>query len=242
MYEPLFDLSWNLPSGLELKIKLREEWQLFSDITINGEYRFASGYLLSLKRPVTFLDLGANVGFVTWDIANQLLLGKVPFKALLVEPNPDTFNELQARVKSQAPIFKDNIIVPICGLVGERKGTGFLRIDGHHTVARAYSTPDDKGFYVETPYVDLMDYLEPGDIIDLIKMDIEGSEYQFVAEYSDLIHRTNCVVLEIHPDARYDDNWLKDVFFNYGLTKNKILRIAGNVSTQAFYRPTPLTV
>lgn len=237
-YEPDFSLGWTLQNNLLLEIKKQEEWLLFSDITIGGEYRIIRDYIKSLPvdKQVTFLDLGANVGFASWYFAGYLLQTKHQFRGLLVEPNPDTFLELSRRIKSQEQIIRgerQNILVALCGLVGKRTGRANLRIDGVHTISSVVS-PSKGGVYIDTPYLDLADYLDD-DPIDFIKLDIESSEWDFIANYQDILKRTNLVVMEIHHESG-DAQELYRGMMEAGLIHHAVLKVKGNVSTECFSR------
>lgn len=237
-YEPQFTLGWNLPSGLLQMICRYEEWLLFSDITIRDEYGRAIDYVTqTAKKEITFLDLGANVGFASWSIADKLMRSGKAFKGLLVEANPETFQELRRRVKSQEKNLKGNILVPINGLVGKLSGTTLLRIDGCHTISRAYETaaPDGGVYIEEVPYINIEDYLDD-EPIDLIKCDIETSEWDFVENYQALLARTGCVVMEIH-NVYKPVQLIYDIMKKAGLSRHEILKVNGDVSTEMFTRP-----
>jgi hypothetical protein len=47
--------------------------------------------------------------------------------------------------------------------------------------------------------VDLLQHIPEGQTIDVLKIDIEGSEYELVAAYGSLLQRANLVAMEIHP-------------------------------------------
>lgn len=237
-YQNQLNLSWFLPSGLSLDIGTKEEWLLFSDIIINGEYQPAVDYCLTLpkERELTILDLGANVGFTSWFIADRLIRAGYMFRSLLVEPNPDTFQELSRRVKASS--FKENIVVPICGLVGQRTGRSLLRTDGPHTISRVFTEAGINGEYTETPYIDLEFYLEEHEPIDLIKCDIEASEELFVESYPELLTRTKCIIMEIHHEA-VDVEKIKKLLRSYGFSQHKTLLVKGLVSTEFFYKLPP---
>ena len=56
---------------------------------------------------------------------------------------------------------------------------------------------------VEANYLDLED-LVGGRTIDLLKIDIEGAEYDFVAQYPELLKQVRRLMIEIHsaPESR----------------------------------------
>lgn len=235
MYTPEFELGWFLPSGLRQDILKYEEWLLFSDITIRGEYQAVREYIRSRPKgkEITFLDLGANVGFASWYFIDALLRDNREFRGLLVEANDETFHELQRRIKDREKIFGSNVIVPICGLVGEREGTAHVRVDGQHTLSRVFKEPEG-GVYDLTSYIDLNDYLDEMEI-DFIKCDIEGSEWDFVAHYQNILKRTGFVIMEIHHIAG-DYKTLFQGLMDAGLIYHAVIKTSGNVTTECFSR------
>lgn len=235
-FNPFVDaIKVRLPSGIIQEVNKYEEWILYRDITIQGEYKAAVDYLLSLKRPVSFLDLGANVGFTSFYIADKLLQAKQEFKALLVEPNPDTFHELCNRVNRNSWTLSPSLLIPICGLVGKSKGKAFFRTDGCHTISKAFSKIEKGGgTYYETPYMHLDDYLDD-EPIDLIKCDIEGCEYDFVESHEKLLSRVGAIIMEIHSDSG-DAKKLRHKLSKYGLSICEQVKVDGLVSTEMFSR------
>lgn len=235
MYTPEFELGWFLPSGLRQDILKYEEWLLFSDITIRGEYQAVREYIryLPKDKPVTFLDLGANVGFASWYFIDTLLRENRKFSGLLVEANSETFNELQRRIKDRESLFGSNVVVPICGLVGRREGQANLRIDGQHTLSRVFEVLEG-GVYTPVYYIDLLDYLDDTPI-DFIKCDIEGSEWDFVANYKDILKRVGLVIMEIH-HVSGDVKVLYQGMVETGLVHHVVIKTSGNVTTECFSR------
>jgi len=46
--------------------------------------------------------------------------------------------------------------------------------------------------------VDLNKVLPPAQPVDVLKIDIEGSEHSFLCEYADLLARTRVLLIELH--------------------------------------------
>lgn len=93
----------------------------------------------------------------------------------------------------------------VCGLVGERAGKARLEMGREANVnfVRGNSAlgvwQSDKGSCVVS-YLDVAQFVPEGAVIDLLKCDIEGSEFSFFQNYPDLLGRTRHLVVEFHPD------------------------------------------
>jgi FkbM family methyltransferase len=152
------------PKGLEHAIELRmgnsSDGHVFEQIFVHGEYAFTR----ELRDVRTVIDLGANIG-----LASALFLSLWPkAKVVAVEPDPDNYALMQ---KNLAPFGErarcvKGAVWPTSGSValdksaGDRKewavavqeGSGVRAYDMHELVAMA------------------------GKPVDLLKVDIEGSE------------------------------------------------------------------
>ena len=114
------------------------------------------------------VDAGANIG-----IYSEFLARRVGPTGVVnsFEPSPKNFERLQCATRKLS-----NVRVCQAG-VGERSGRSTLYLSNKLNVDhRTYMTEGDSRSGVPIDIVALDDYFEPGQRVDLIKMDIQGYE------------------------------------------------------------------
>jgi FkbM family methyltransferase len=124
-----------------------------------------------LKEGMTFVDVGANVGYYTLLAAS--LVGKSG-RVFSFEPSPYAFGRLQETITQND---LSNIRIECSGL-SDRAGELelFMPIrNGNHTPTMV---PNDGGSPIKVPIRTLDEYLEAEKIhhVDLLKVDVEGFE------------------------------------------------------------------
>lgn len=210
MAEALRRFVWSLPnlrrelrSGLVLTVGSPSDWVLYNDIFVEHEYDPAIDLLVerarTADRPLTLLDLGANVGYFTLRAADRLATEApgAPVRFFLVEPSPLLIGELERRVLSQ-PALRGSVTL-LQGLVGrQREGTGVLFESPLHFENSLVARRGVRRR--EVPYVDLDAALGSDRPVDLLKCDIEGAELEFLSAYPELLRRTSVAVFELHPE------------------------------------------
>lgn len=195
--EASFYLNWPLRSGLVLEMESLADWGVAAEIFINNEYEAAlkCATIDPLKRKLRILDLGANMGYFSLYAADYCIRHGLDFDILAVEANPQCVREMFARFRRQPTNQLVGKIDIRHGLIGYRSGTNKLQLDPEF---HAKTWVNDNGT-VEVAYLDLDKIITPGEEIDIIKLDIEGSEAHFAYTYSDsLLKRTNVVIAELH--------------------------------------------
>ncbi len=157
---------------------LAEIWQL-------EIYRLPPG-----ARSGTLVDLGANIGMVSVYLANRHRFDRI----LAVEPDPGNA-ALARRNLAQNGIRGEVLQAAVGGsdgfaLFSEDARTSTLgRIAGTGTPVRLISMPT------------LLERLPPDAYIDVLKIDVEGSEAAiFAAEDLAWLDRVGLIVVELHPN------------------------------------------
>lgn len=236
LVEPLRRLLWRLPnlrrrlpSGLELTVEGPADWTLYNDIFVDDEYDESIRAALSdapAGRPMTVLDLGANVGYFALRVADAALRHPVDFRLIAVEPSPRLVRHLERRLLAQPAIAGRVKIVH--GLAGKRDGHGRLFESPLHF---EHSTIPRRGLRaVPVPYVDLDRLVEEWPEIDLLKCDVEGAELEVLLTYADtLLHKVRRAVIELHHD-RCDTARCMELAAAAGLVGDRILREAHGCS------------
>jgi FkbM family methyltransferase len=143
------------------------------------------------------LDIGANVGLFSLYAARQAPEAKI----FAVEPFPATFNRLLEAVSEHG--LNRRITCLNCAITGER-GVRLMRNDSLPSQQRALVAAggNTSGSMVEGKT--LSSLLTEHDLtqVDLLKMDIEGAEYEVLLSISPEVLRTiRRIALEYHGDC-----------------------------------------
>ena len=114
------------------------------------------------------VDAGANIGIYSQFLARCVGPAGAVYS---FEPAPENFKRLRAVTRRFSNVHVSQ------AAVGERSGTSELYVcDTLNVDHRTYSTEGSKRRIIQIEIVALDDYFEPGQRIDLIKMDIQGYE------------------------------------------------------------------
>jgi FkbM family methyltransferase len=204
LYQSLYgwlNLEHTLDTGLRLKVASKGEWWIYNDIFVNGEYDVPIHAALgaSSGQPLVVLDLGANVGYFALrvlDLIRRQHLDHILPDITMVEGSPETFGELESRIRSQ-PLAPANVRM-VHGLVGRRTGSALIRESALHVKSSIIDVPARGAVNVE--FVDVNTLMEDKVEIDLLKCDIEGAELIFIENYGDLLRKVRYAVFELHHD------------------------------------------
>lgn len=220
-----------LRSGVSVEIASMNQWIVFVDIFIHGEYDLAiDSALLASGDEFIALDLGANVGFFSLRLADRLLRSRGtnrPFSIYAVEGANAEYTELERRLKQPALAGRCKAIH---GLVGKRSGPGAISRGREHT---NQLVTDGSGDRVE--YVDLNSILPETGAIDLLKCDIEGSEETFLENYRDILPRVRTAVFELHGD-RCDTGNCERLLIEEGFANQQTTTVNGECRVVIFTR------
>jgi FkbM family methyltransferase len=217
----LLKAKWKLRSGIMVSVENDSDWFVFNEIFTNKEYDRAFDLFLPLvsARPTIF-DLGANVGYFTLRVADELALAGISdYQIISVEASPENFAVLQKRVGQE---FAGQVKI-VSGLVGHKTGSQqVVNSQQHYGHSAAGQTALVSA--TEVDYVDVEGLLDgETKIIDLLKCDIEGSEEIFLAAYPELLLKVSHAVFEFHDGACNVDHCrrlLKDA----GLTLKGVIK------------------
>jgi FkbM family methyltransferase len=196
MFEWL-DLAWTLPSGATIRILSYADWIVYNEIFVANVYDDAIDAALRRTPPdrtLRVLDLGANCGLFTARVVDRLHRDN-PDRRLhvtAVEGNP----QLAARTARLCETLTTDrrTFSVVHGLAGRRDGHAELHISDATVSDGIFPHPGTTGVAVE--YVDLWPELESG--VDLMKVDIEGSELRLLETYAAVLPRVDVAVIEYH--------------------------------------------
>ncbi len=165
--------------------------------------------------PRLVVDLGAHCGHFSMlaDTCVQVRFGAVQPEYLLVEPNPHLVPVIRRNLK-RSGLCPRHLLRQ--GLVGRRGGSATLWISPKNYLSASLQQ-NSSSLGVQADYLDLEQLI--GDrLVDLLKIDIEGAEYELVKNYPSLLKRVNKVMVEIHAAAEGHEEELYACFRRAGLS------------------------
>lgn len=200
------DLIWTLPSGVRMRVANYQDWSIYNEVFVGRVYDAAILHAmetLPTGAKLTALDLGANVGYFALRLLDLWIShGNDPdrLQLTMVEGNTNLLPILRSR------LFLDNTSPAsfkiVGGLAGRRAGAAELRQWASHGQSSICSSGSENGnrpmASSSIPFVDLESLFAPGETLDLLKCDIEGSEELVFENYPDLLRRVRGVVMEFH--------------------------------------------
>jgi len=134
-----------------------------------------------------YVDAGANIGFTVLAALRNQKRGVR--HAVAFEPDPATFRHLQRHLMSHCG-RRDSIDLRMAA-VGSANGFGVLA--GHDD--RAHLSVDKRGRRVQITTLDSAGI--PAGEIGLLKLDLEGGEYDALVGARELLNRCKCVQFEV---------------------------------------------
>lgn len=169
-------LPWLVSDGSEL--------MALADVLCHEQYRLPEGLT-----PRTILDLGSNIGGSVLYFASHYPEARI----YGVEPDPATFRKLEANV---AALEKVDVL---CLAVGDHDGEAEFFPNPHTWASSLKPTFATKpGIPVQVRTLDtLLDELGL-DMVDLVKLDIEGSEHDVLRAFRGLPRRAGVLIGELH--------------------------------------------
>ena len=142
------------------------------------------------------LDCGANVGLASIWIKRAYPRARIT----AFEADPAIYGVLRRNLQLNqlndieavhAAVWRDTQPIP-------------FRSEGTDSGAIDQVAADTPGAVVEVPAIRLRDYLAHEQVVDLLKLDIEGAEGEVLADAADLLPRVAALHVEVHDfDARH---------------------------------------
>lgn len=173
--------------GFKYKINLRKNT---TDIKSFKRILLAAEYDINIPfEPKVIVDAGANIGLFSLIIKNRY----PDVKIICIEPDPGNFEVLKSNLSSYSDIYFVNkaLWYENAGLYISDKmnlGEWGLIVESNQELANAKSIT-----------VDIIRELYNIDVIDLFKIDIEGSEkYLFSENYEEWLKSTRMIIIELH--------------------------------------------
>ncbi len=182
------------PYSLELRDLQPLTVQEISDIWTFWQIFAREVYPLSGLESV-IVDAGANVGFFTLFAARNCPQARV----LAIEPSPETFGRLVENVEKNN--FADRVrCLPIC--LAESEGVRQMKVVRSRSQLQRLlplSSTDPGAIPVQAMTLGAL--LSEIPSVDLLKMDIEGGEYEvLLGAGMETLRKIRRLILEYHPD------------------------------------------
>lgn len=229
-------LKTGLPMGRDKSRQIEfQDWKL--------TYRFNRGDVQSLREvlveevyacelpflPRSILDLGANIGLASLWLARRYR--EVPdLQILAVEASEDN-------TRVAAVNFRDNAVPGevIHAAVGKDNGEAFFAAQAASNVGRVVSSSDETS--VRVPVIGIADLIArfPSGKVDLVKIDIEGSEHELLTPHSDWLDRVRAMMIEWHDDVAPSDG-MKHVLMARGF-RHELLNARRQENLSLYLRP-----
>ena len=157
-----------------------------------------------LKRGKTFIDVGAFKGLYTF-YAYGLLRKKSGFKIIAVEPFPNNYRILEGKIDNKNIHLVKEAVWTRDGEIVEFHVTG-LSSDGSSLYGRVSLTksraenfdPSGKTLHVKTVRLDSLIKKFKLKHVDLVKMDIEGAEYEILTDPTLDLSNIYNILVEVH--------------------------------------------
>ncbi len=187
-----------LPGVADGALVLRNKWQVASlrDVFLSAHYWRLFEHLDAA--PEFVVDLGGHCGHfvVLSELVQEERFGSRNTRYLVVEGLSELVDNIRETVSDTG---LENRCSIVHGLVGKRSGSAALMRGRSNLLdASAVTRPATVAQSTDVPYVDLLRHVPPSASIDVLKVDIEGSEYDFVENYAELLERTRLLAMEIH--------------------------------------------
>jgi FkbM family methyltransferase len=201
---------YTLESGIKACLDSKVTLQLFLELFAQQSYAAALEAAAPCRRIV---DLGANRGlFMLFAFHYLRAHGREDPQCVCIEPALENLRRARSHVAVNGLTSKVALIQG--AVTGSRRGV--VDFDYHpraHQCAQIVS--GKKWRDRKVPVVDLGQAVTFSQI-DLLKMDVEGSEQRILQEYPDILAKTRVLVAEFHLDA-VDHHLCRDILARNGL-------------------------
>lgn len=165
-----------------------------------------------LRGEVSFVDLGANAGGF---VLSLLKAGLEPSTGICVELNPVTWSRLVYNVFRNVPSAVGKIKL-LNGAVADSAGVMEIRLGNGGVGDNIGGTLDGDLYSLQRYTLDHLATLMPDGMIDILKIDIEGSEYEIFSAPQEILCRVRWLLIEIHEIKGQNSRSLKELFEKSG--------------------------
>lgn len=150
---------------------------------------------IKLSETPTIIDMGANIGAFTLFVSHLFPQAKI----FAFEPEHTNYKTLIKNINANAINAR---AFPVA--IAKDDGMSWLSVDSADTASHTLTDiPNQKKQEIRT--MSLASFIEQEHLekIDLVKMDIEGAEYETLLNAGPALDKIDCLVLEIHDHPNY---------------------------------------
>lgn len=177
----------NLP-GIKHPVYFRKN---SSDFTVLYTILLAKSYNVKIKQPPSvIIDAGANAGYASIYFANRFPNATI----YAIEPDSGNFEMLK---KNTAPYCQINCLQKA---IWNKTAALTIKDDGNGEWAFSIEETTEKN-KADVEAITFTDLIKDFDLstIDILKIDIEGSEKEVFSEgYEPWLSKTKCLIIEVH--------------------------------------------
>jgi len=180
------------------RLKNSSDYDMVKQVLIDHEYTVATTFLSAQDiKPKVIIDAGSNIGATT--IYLKHLFPKT--NIYCIEPDEDNFNLLSKNISNY--VADGSVFLYKAGLMGKSGHNLSINKDFRNksSCARQVQIDENKTNLKSITIDDIMKEHNL-EIIDFLKMDIEGAEAFLIEKESDLsfLAKTRCIAVEIHDE------------------------------------------
>ena len=193
------EISVPLGFGLSAPISSPEFWVSFEEIFFEREYAaLLENIASSTGLPKRWLDLGCHAGFFSlWLLYERIKSGLTinDCRALLIDPDPHIVDQVKKLIANNH-LESSFQFLPFA--ISSQPGKIEFAVRSYMASSLATLGEENSDVQlVETINTkDLASYMSPP--YDLIKVDIEGAEFDFLSSYDETLKSAKHVILECH--------------------------------------------
>jgi len=183
----------------------------FKGVFLDQEYECRQKFEILPRR---ILDLGANIGMGAIHFACQFPDAEI----LCIEPDPRNISLLERNLRENA--VNASLVE---AAIGPEAGKLLLRFGDNPTCSALESSPmHHLSDATEVSVMTVPGVMESHgwDSVDLVKIDIEGSEDELLAKNNDWLTKVGAIILEIHPNT--SEQKIASYLAPYGFRLNRI--------------------
>lgn len=188
-----------------LRISLRKkgsDYDVFEQVFIRDEYHPLISYFIDNEIAVsTIIDAGSNIGLTSLKLKNKFPHAKI----ICLEPDPNNYQQLKYNMKDHAGTV--TLLANALWYIEEQLFIDFQFRDGKDW-SRAVST-DKANSEVEVKGISLQMIIDQFKLetIDILKIDIEGSEAKIFDMQNDMsfLRKVKVLAIEIHDEFKCRD-------------------------------------
>lgn len=205
----IFDLKQRYFSELEIEVPLgfglkapigsQEYWVSFEEIFFEQEYKALLENIVTEKYfPQRWLDLGCHAGYFSLWLAYERIKSGLTIndcRCLLIDPDPNVANQVRKLITSNR---LESSFQFLPAAISKDSGQTKFAVRGFMSSSLADLGDETRDVFsvrsINTN--ELISYMSPP--YDLIKIDIEGAEFDFMTSYEEVLKSAKHVILEWH--------------------------------------------